>query len=663
MSHSRNQASLETVLQRAGLVSAEQVNQALKQQKQKYHNLSIGEILTVQGKILPQTADFFAQRWSSAVAEQPKQPLGQYLKQAALIDERQIQVILDEQQTSSRKFGELAIAKGWLKPRTVDFFLHHLQNKLEPKAIESLDASESITAVSPITKSSGIARNVMDFARKPEPKSDYSRKVHEEFLQIKRKLLKLEDEHTYSEKTIERVLFWTNGHSLLTQKLFSLIAQSNDVLAQQEEEQVDYLVRRRIIDHWSNNELGTHLQSVARRLLENQHCPPEKLIQLYQQTLSESVAADNSKLQQELLSTGLVVRQQEKLAVANRIYRKVFDLSWVVRVMSDQVKSDSSSGVLLTSEGYQTGLKLPTSIAKTNNSWLNFKNILLFITFVALLGILVNNTIQRIAVRSAFQTGNEFLKQKSYRQAIEKYNQLLERDSNYFQAWTNRGYALAGLQEYEAMRESCSTATIIDPNAVYAWNCQGEALHNLQRDREAIVAFERAISLNPHDPIFSINKSESLAALGDNAGSIASIQQAIAVLERIEAVEGSGSIEGEFAVALTFLGNGYRQQKKYDAATAAYERALNYASQYFPARIGKGITLSRAQRESEAQTQFEQMLTDDKLTAAEQAQTWFYLGKTLCRSEQNSGGISAFNKAIAIKPDYKMAKAAKKLCR
>ena len=660
MSHSRNKASLGAVLQQAGLVSAEQVNQALKQQEQTHRNLSIGEILAAEGKIDPKTVDFFAKRWCDIVVEKRKQPIGQYLKQAALIDEQQIQVILNEQQTSQLKFGELAIAKGWLKPVTIDFFLHHLKADVTSTTVASLDEIEGKPAVSTIPiQPSKYSTNSSDDYRE----QDYSQKVHEGFLQIKRKLFKLEEENAYSERTIERVLFWTNGHSLLTQKVFSLIAQSNiSFSTQQEEEQIDYLVQTKIISNWTSNELKSHLKSVRNRLLYNQHCPPDRLLHLYQKTLTETVPADNSEIQQELFNLGLVVKQQDKLVVANRIYRAVFNLSWVVKALKVRAKLSKNSDAPSQEERSSATVNAPSAVAETRDSWLNLKNILLLLTFIGLLSIFVSNIAKRIMVRTAFQAGNELLKQKSYSEAIKEYNKLLKQDSNYFQAWTNRGYALAGLQKYEAMRESCAAATIIDPTAVYAWNCQGEALHNLQRDTEAIVAFDKAISLNPADPIFLINKSESLSALGDSEGSIESIQQAIAVLEKIEAIKGIESIRGEYAVALTFLGNSYRQRKEYDAAITAYERALNYAPKYFPARVGKGITLSRAQQQEKAQAEFRRILADPQLTTTQQAQTWFYLGKTLCKSQQNAEGIAAFESAIAIKPDYEIANSAKEQC-
>ena len=616
----------------------------------------------------PQTADFFAEGWDNAFSEQPKQPIGQYLKQAGLLNERQIQTILVAQKQSERKFGELAISKGWIKQATIDFFLRYLQpgSNFASAAIESDSVAIAQGAVKEpqaVKDSSSAELN----HRHLNHDRDNSQKVHEGFLQIKRKLLKIETEDSYSATTLERVLFWTKGHSLLTQKIFALIADSEaSISPQQEEEQVDYVVQTQIIDNWSQNELKSHFNGIGDRLINNQHHPAEQLLMLYQKVLTEKVLLDNSPEQLELLNLGLVVKQQGRLVVANPIYQSVFNLSWAIQALKQQVSSklayigsanreeqSKSSAIVAT----------PTEEAEPKDSWFNLKNLLLLLALIGLFGVLVNNISRRVTVRQSFQQGNKLLNQNSYAEAIDEYNQLLEIDSNYFQAWTNRGYALAGLQEYEQMRDSCTTATIIDPNAVYAWNCRGEALHNLTRYEEAVEAFDRAISLNPNDPIFPINKSESLRALGDSKASVASIQQAVEVLESIESQAGAQKIKGEFAVALTLLGNSYRQEKEYIRAISAYDRAIEYSPNYFPARLSKGITLGRAERYSEAQAEFKLAIENSQLTITQQAQTWFYLGKTQCELGKSAEGVAAYERAIELNPDYAIAKQARKQCR
>ncbi len=670
MSYSRNKVPLGAVLQQAGLVSAVQVQQALKQQQQQQqqtnNGLKIGEILASQGRINSKTADFFAEQWFN-LPQQPKQPIGQYLKQAALLNESQIQTILNEQKQTQQKFGELAIAKGWLKQTTLDFFLRYLHSNLAQSnvveipvaAVNSADLGYRIKTVHDHSNTVSAALQL-----KSTEQLEYSQKIHEGFLQIKRKLLKIEGQESYSEPTLDRVLMWTGGQSFLTQKLFQLLSNNSaSLIPRQEAQQIDYLVETKILHDWENNELGLHLKAIRERLLNNQHCHRDRLLRLYQQILAETVLIDKSIAQQELLNMGLVVKQDNKLTAANPIYQSVFNLSWATTELNQRNFGHSLPTPMAAAKDKKQAVSRGSSPSENKYSWFRLKNLVILLTLIGLLTIFFNNLARRMSVRLAFQKGNELLKQKSFSEAVDEYNRLLKLDSNYFQAWTNRGYALAGLQKYEQMRQSCLTATIIEPTAVYAWNCQGEALYNLKLNEKALVAFDQAIALDQSDPIFSINKSESLRALGRNEESLIAIEEAIEILEQTKAIKGKESISGEFAVALTLLGNGYRQKERFQDAINAYERAVTYSPNYFPAQIGKGIALSQARRYQEAQKEFELALKNPQLSKIQQAQTWFFLGKTLCQSEQSSLGINAFERSLKLKPDYEIAAEAKNQCR
>ena len=665
MSHSQDKLPLGTVLQQAGLVSVDQVKQALEKQQRTKRSLRIGEILVAQGYIDARTADFFAKRWSWLSEENPQKPIGQYFKQAALLNESQIQAILKQQRQTKQKFGEVAIAKGWLKPTTVDFFLEYLRSDLAQS--KSQTVSKKIEGqANHVNSSAPSAANSQGIPEVPSSKStdrsEYSQKVHEGFLKIKRKLLNIDELDNYSEKTLDRVLLWTGGQSFLTQKLFELLADNSQRLLRRtttdrtdppdiEVEQIDRLVQTKILHNWENNQLGQHLKTIRDRLLAPHQ--GDRLLRLYQRILTETVSLDRSREQQELLNIGLVVRQQDKLVVANRIYQSVFNLSWVTKMLT-QTALDRH-------EVQSIGLN-STLESNKRASLFKLKSILILITLVGLLTIFINVIVKGMTVRSSFRKGNELLRQRSFAEAVDRYNQLLNIDSNYYQAWTNRGYALAGLKQYEEMRESCSAATIIEPTAVYAWNCQGEALHNLQRGSEAIAAFDRAIALDRTNPIFLINKSESLKDLGRDRESLTVIKEAIKVLEKIKAIQGQESVSREFAVALAFLGNGYRQKAQYQDAIDAYERALTYAPDYFPASIGKGIALNRTGEHQKAIDVFEYILENTQLSETQQAQTWFYLGKALCESGQNSLGIAAFERSLNLEPSYQIAEQAKNQC-
>ena len=116
---------LGTVLQEADLVSSKQIDSALLIQA-CHPELRIGEILAEQGLIQPETADFFARDWSKIVIQPDKNALGYYLRQAAILNSAQIELILAEQRSTGVRFGTVAVLQGFLKSTTLDFFLANL---------------------------------------------------------------------------------------------------------------------------------------------------------------------------------------------------------------------------------------------------------------------------------------------------------------------------------------------------------------------------------------------------------------------------------------------------------------------------------------------------------------------------------------------------------
>ena len=114
-----------TILQEADLITDSQIRSALQTQVGTPH-LKLGEILAQQNSIKPETADFFAREWSRIVIQPQKVALGYYLKQAAILDREQIEIILEEQRSTGIRFGTIAVFQGFLKSTTLDFFLANL---------------------------------------------------------------------------------------------------------------------------------------------------------------------------------------------------------------------------------------------------------------------------------------------------------------------------------------------------------------------------------------------------------------------------------------------------------------------------------------------------------------------------------------------------------
>ncbi|MBF2086865.1 AAA-like domain-containing protein [Thermoleptolyngbya sp. C42_A2020_037] len=164
---------------------------------------------------------------------------------------------------------------------------------------------------------------------------------------------------------VRAILGWTNGQPFLTQKLCHLVVQtaleapSGKLVLPPGTEAlwIDQLVRSRILQHWESQDEPEHLKTIRDRLLINEHCA-SRLLGLYQQLLQQETAdttipllspvaetprepaipqnpkpkiqtLPDSPEQTYLLLSGLVEKHNGILRVKNRIYRAVFDETWV----------------------------------------------------------------------------------------------------------------------------------------------------------------------------------------------------------------------------------------------------------------------------------------------------------------------------------------------
>jgi len=113
------------ILQNAGLVNTSQIEVALHDQTY-YGDMLIGEILALRGWIDQSTVDFFVTEWLNILNRKISQPLGFYLKKASLLTDKEIQMILTEQNQTCLRFGATAVLKGFVKQDTIDYFLNNL---------------------------------------------------------------------------------------------------------------------------------------------------------------------------------------------------------------------------------------------------------------------------------------------------------------------------------------------------------------------------------------------------------------------------------------------------------------------------------------------------------------------------------------------------------
>ncbi|MGQ9871120.1 AAA-like domain-containing protein [Leptodesmis sp.] len=175
-----------------------------------------------------------------------------------------------------------------------------------------------------------------------------------------------------SQALLKEILNWTGGQPFLTQKLCKLVAQEVEIGNRglgiegwETEEQfpnskfqipgstsqsqnskptnsvseaawIENIVQSRIIDNWEVQDEPEHLRTIRDRLLDDDQRVISRL-QLYEKILHQAPCPEDGSLEQkQLLLSGLVVQcsgvdvsMPLGLEVANPIYRRIFNSSWV----------------------------------------------------------------------------------------------------------------------------------------------------------------------------------------------------------------------------------------------------------------------------------------------------------------------------------------------
>lgn len=141
---------------------------------------------------------------------------------------------------------------------------------------------------------------------------------------------KLKEKSPNYKRLLVEVLKWTGGQPFLTQQLCRLIANAEDSPAVGEETAwVENLVRSHWIENWHNRDELVHLRTIQDQLLRRKQ-RSIKLLNLYQRILQQGeIPGNDSAEQRELRLLGLVLQQQGKLKVHNRIYQTIFNQEWV----------------------------------------------------------------------------------------------------------------------------------------------------------------------------------------------------------------------------------------------------------------------------------------------------------------------------------------------
>ena len=162
---------------------------------------------------------------------------------------------------------------------------------------------------------------------------------------------------------LKEILYWTQGQPFLTQKICSLTVRYSESKLD-----LPQLIQRFIIDNWEIQDEPEHLKTIRNRLLQNQH--QARLLSLLSRIHHQrGMRVDDSDEQLELRLSGLITADRGKLKIANPIYQKIFNQSWVAKQLADISPYQNAIAAWLKSDGSDKSRLLRGEALREGQNW------------------------------------------------------------------------------------------------------------------------------------------------------------------------------------------------------------------------------------------------------------------------------------------------------
>ena len=361
----------------------------------------------------------------------------------------------------------------------------------------------------------------------------------------------------------------------------------------------------------------------------------------------------------QILQKAIEAHKAGRLQEADRYYNEI------LKVNSKHPHANHNMGVLVVSTGrvqdalpfFQTALEAEPTIAQY---WLTYTDALVKlermdeakdvldqakrkgvqgISFDQIEKTLVSASSNNIDADGSSEEELNFLinlyNQKQFRKVLNEAQILTKRYTKSLTIWNIIGVSAAQIGQYKDAIRAFQTAISIKPDYADAYNNMGNALKDLGSLEEAIRAFNKAISIKPDYADALYNMGNALKDLGRLEEAIRAFSKAI-------------SIKPDYADAYNNMGNALKDLGRLEEAIQAFDKAISIKPDYADAYNNMGVILKDLGRLEEAIKFFNKALS----IKPDYADASYNMGNALKDLGRLEEAIQAFNKALSIKPDY-----------
>ncbi|MGI8500804.1 MAG: tetratricopeptide repeat protein [Hassallia sp.] len=194
------------------------------------------------------------------------------------------------------------------------------------------------------------------------------------------------------------------------------------------------------------------------------------------------------------------------------------------------------------------------------------------------------------------------------------------------------------LQRYKDALVVYEKAIDLKPKYAQGWNGQGKTLYELKQYKEALTAYDKAIQIQPDYLSAWSGRGFVLEKLQRYSEAIASFDKAL-------------ELENNHSDVWNAKGESLSNLRQSDKAIKAYEKAIEIKADYYEAWYNKGLALSNLKRYEEAITAFDKAVE----FKPDYCLAWYNRGNALVNLQRYQDAFAAYDKAVQYKDNYYQA--------
>ena len=234
-----------------------------------------------------------------------------------------------------------------------------------------------------------------------------------------------------------------------------------------------------------------------------------------------------------------------------------------------------------------------------------------------------------------FRDGLSFLSKDDCEKALPYFEQAVESDSNYAEAWAQSGFCNEKLGKHQEALEASKKAVSLRPSAESYFNI-GLASFYLKQYKDAAEAYRQSIKLDPY------NAADAHYALGLVYRDWGKAD------EEIQAYKQAIRLRPDYLVAYERLGSRYLRSKKFNDAVEIFRQlaALKPGDAVAPNNMGEAYF--ELNRYNDAVESFRQSIR----LKPDFGKAYYNLGRTLLALGNRDAALEQYTILTNIDPDY-----------